>query len=274
MADFLAIDAGGTKTEFLLGDESRQLARVRTGSIKRLRVSEAEATRHLDEGLRQLREASGVSLDAVCRTCVGTAGETAPLVVQWLRESLMQRVGGELIIVGDVEIALDNAFEDEPGVLIIAGTGSNVAGRGRDGSVARAGGWGPALGDEGSGYRIGHRALQAAMRAVDCGRATELLDAILSEWKLKDICNLVEYANTRPFPDFSSLARTVAQTALNGDSLALEILESEGAALAEVALIVFRKLQAGAESPQWIPRCALAGSILENVLPVRNALEQ
>ena len=273
MAIFLAIDAGGTKTEFLLGDGACQLGRARARSIKRIRVSEAEAIQHLDDGLLQLTIASGVTLDQISCTCVGTAGETVPLVVQWLRKSLSERVAGELVIVGDVEIALDSAFGDDPGVLILAGTGSNVAGRGKNGEIVRAGGWGPALGDEGSGYRIGHRALQATVRAIDTGRSTELFHAVLNEWKLDSIHDLVEFANSRPFPDFSSLAQVVAQAAGNGDSLAMEILEAEGLALAEVALIVLRKLQAEPEQAQWLPRCAVAGSILEKVLPVRRALQ-
>ena len=65
---------------------------------------------------------------SVTRTCIGTAGENVPLVKDWLRESITARVGGELLILGDVEIALDAAFPGRAGVLVLAGTGSNVVG--------------------------------------------------------------------------------------------------------------------------------------------------
>src|SRR5216683_1892341 len=101
MSFFLALDAGGTKTDYVLADETRELARVRTG----------------------------ISMTQVTRTCVGTAGETVPLVKDWLRESISARVGGGLLILGDVEIALEAAFPGRAGVLVMAGTGSNVVGR-------------------------------------------------------------------------------------------------------------------------------------------------
>jgi glucosamine kinase len=74
-----------------------------------------------------LTKASGVPMSAVLRTCIGTAGETVPLVADWLRHTVAERVGGGLLLLGDVEIALDAAFRGGPGVLILAGTGSNAA---------------------------------------------------------------------------------------------------------------------------------------------------
>jgi glucosamine kinase len=51
MSYFLAIDAGGTKTDCLLADDYRELARVRTGTIKRMRGDEAECAANLDSAL-------------------------------------------------------------------------------------------------------------------------------------------------------------------------------------------------------------------------------
>ena len=110
MSFFLALDAGGTKTDYVLADETRELARVRTGTIKRMRVDAATACRNLESALAELSAQTGISMTSVTRTCVGTAGETVPLVTDWLRESITARVGGELLILGDVEIALDAAF--------------------------------------------------------------------------------------------------------------------------------------------------------------------
>jgi glucosamine kinase len=99
---FLALDSGGTKTDYVLADETRELARVRTGTIKRMRTDAETAAQNLDSALRQLSAVSGVSMHSITRTCVGTAGEGVPLVANWLRAAIMSRVSGELLLLGDV----------------------------------------------------------------------------------------------------------------------------------------------------------------------------
>ena len=102
MAYFLAIDAGGTKTDYLLAGEDRVLARARSGTIKRMRTDSGTATANLESGLRQLVADSGIPMSDVASTCVGTAGNTVPLVTDFLRAELGARVGGELLVLGDV----------------------------------------------------------------------------------------------------------------------------------------------------------------------------
>ena len=75
MSFFLALDAGGTKTDYVLADETRELARVRTGTIKRMRTDAETAAQNLDSALRQLTALSGVPMHSITRTCVGTAEE-------------------------------------------------------------------------------------------------------------------------------------------------------------------------------------------------------
>ena len=57
MAYFLALDIGGTKTDYLLADETRELARVRTGTIKRMRIDASTAIANLDQALSELTAA-------------------------------------------------------------------------------------------------------------------------------------------------------------------------------------------------------------------------
>ena len=271
MALYLAVDAGGTKTDYLLADGATELARVRGHSIKRLRVSAKAATAHLDAALGELQAGTGVPLHLVRRTCVGTAGNTVPLVRDWLRSAFAERVGGELLLMGDVEIALDAAFPGGAGVLALAGTGSNVAGRGSDGVMTTAGGWGPALGDEGSGHRIGHEALRALFRARDAGRPTALFDAALHFWQLASEADLVEHANRTLPPDFSSLTAIVLRCAEQGDEVAREVLRQQGEELGLQVSLVLRRLLRNMPSAEP-PPLAFAGSILENVAPVRESL--
>jgi glucosamine kinase len=272
MAFFLAVDAGGTKTDFVLADENRELARARTGTIKRMRVDAATAEQNLDRALAELTAQTGVALNTVASICVGTAGESVPLVADWIRAEFAARGGGRLLLLGDVEIALDAAFPGAPGVLVLAGTGSNVAGRAADGKVTTAGGWGPALADQGSGHRIGHEALRALFLARDEGRESLMLQAVMEEWRLSSVDDLIAYSNRSPAPDFSRLAETVLACAQQGDAVALSVLQGEGEALAHLASLVIHRLQRSTANASWTPSVAFAGSILEKIAPVREAV--
>ena len=272
MSFFLALDAGGTKTDYVLADETRELARVRTGSIKRMRVDAATASQNLDSALTQLSAQTGVSMASITRTCIGTAGESVPLVRDWLQAAFSARVGGGLLILGDVEIALEAAFPGRAGVLAMAGTGSNVVGRTNGGLLLTAGGWGPALADQGSGHRIGLESLRAIFLAKDQERQTLLLSAVMEFWKLPSLDSLIEYGNSQPAPDFSKLTGIVVRCAELGDEIALAVLQQQGEELAYLVRLVIRRLRLASNEPDWTPRIAFTGSILENVALVRDAL--
>jgi len=272
MAFFLAVDAGGTKTDFVLADEVRTLARHRTGTIKRLRADSDTALRNLEEGLQALQQQSGVTMEQITRTCVGTAGETVPLVADFLRETITPRVNGELLLLGDVEIALDAAFRGGPGVLVLAGTGSNVAGRTPSGNLSTTGGWGPALSDQGSGHAIGLRGLRSIFLAIDEDRSTLLRESVMQFWNIPSIDLLVEFANSTPPPDVSQLTRLVHSAAEQGDKVAQEVLQIEGQELAYLARLLIRRMRRIQDDPGFTPSVAFAGSIMERVLPVRKSL--
>jgi glucosamine kinase len=272
MSFFLALDAGGTKTDYLLADETRELARVRTGTIKRMRVDAATACHNLESALTQLSAQTGVSMASITRTCIGTAGESVPLVRDWLQSSFSASVGGGLLILGDVEIALEAAFPGRAGVLALAGTGSNVLGRTSGGLLITAGGWGPALADQGSGHRIGLESLRATFLAKDEERQTLLLSAVMDFWELSSLDSLVEYANSRPAPDYSKLTEVVVRCAELGDETALAVLRQQGEELAYLVRLVIRRLRLASNEQEWTPPIAFTGSILENVAQVRDAL--
>jgi glucosamine kinase len=272
MSFFLALDAGGTKTDYVLADETRELARVRTGTVKRMRVSGATASQNLESALTQLSAQTGISMASITRTCIGTAGESVPLVRDWLQASFDARVGGGLLILSDVEIALEAAFPGGAGVLAMAGTGSNVLGRSNGGLLITAGGWGPALADQGSGYRIGVESLRAIFLAKDEGRQTLLLPAVMEFWELSSLEGLVEYANSVPAPDFSKLTEVAVGCAELKDEVALAVLGQQGEELAYLVRLVIRRLRLAANEPEWTPPIAFTGSILENVALVREAL--
>ena len=270
MGLFLAIDAGGTKTRCILADETRTLGQAATGSVKLMRVGEAEASARLRGMLTEVALSAGVPLSEVTQTCIGLAGLTIEAVREWAQKQISDVVGGNLLLAGDEEIAIDGAFRGGSGILIIAGTGSNVLGRAADGAMYRAGGWGPAIGDEGSGYWIGHEALRAGFWAKDRGVTTTLLTEIAQLWGAKSIGEIVEIANERPGPDLPALAPMVVRCADAGDELAAAVLERAGVELAEqVALVALKMKESG---PQRTIDAAYTGSVLEHISQVRSAM--
>jgi glucosamine kinase len=272
MPFYLGLDVGGTKTEYVLADETRELARVLTGSIKRSRVDAETATRNLDEALANLSSRTGVSMQSIAQTCIGTAGSVLKVVTEWMREAFAQRVSGPLLLVDDVEIALDAAFFGGPGVLIMAGTGSNVAGRTSAGAITKVGGYGPPLADQGSGHRIGYQGLRDLFLSIDEEKPTLLLQAILQHWKLASIEELIGYANRIPSPDFSQLAPVVTACAAQGDAIAQNVLHREAEELAHLGYLAIERLRRADTRKDWVPDIAFTGSILKNVPPVRDGI--
>jgi N-acetylglucosamine kinase-like BadF-type ATPase len=270
MGLFLAIDAGGTKTRCLLADEKRILGRAVTGSVKLMRVGEAEASTRFRAMLTEVSATAGTSLSNVTQTCIGLAGLSIEAVREWAEREIADTISGNLLLVGDEEIAFDAAFRGGPGILIIAGTGSNVLGRAADGAMYHAGGWGPALGDEGSGFWIGQEALRAGFWAEDRNISTTLLKEIGEFWGTKSLGEIVEKANARPGPDFPELAPIVVRCAEKGDELAAAVLERAGIELAEqVALVAVKMKESGGKRKV---DAAYTGSVLEHITQVRSAM--
>ncbi len=270
MGLFLAIDAGGTKTRCLLADDERVLGQAATGSVKLMRVGQEDASARLRAMLDEAALVAGVKLGDVTRACIGLSGFSIEAVREWAEREVGELVGGRLLLCGDEEIALDAAFRGGPGVLVIAGTGSNVLGRAADGTLYGAGGWGPALGDEGSGHWIGVEALRAGVWAIDRGIATMLLADIREFWEIDSLGELVERVNMQPAPDFAALAPVVAQCAEQGDEMAAAVLDRAGAELAEQVALVALKMQESGEAGSL--KLACTGSVLEQIARVRSAM--
>lgn len=262
MRFFLAMDAGGTKTECWLADEERVLAQVTGENVKLMNVGEEEATARLRNLLHDVSASAGVSLDDVTRTCIGIAGISSEGVRGWLENTIRTMVSGELIVTGDDEIAMWAAFSEKPGVLVIAGTGSRVVGRCSNGTRVQAGGWGPMLGDEGSGHWIGIEVIRSALRARDRGLPSSLMKEVSAVWEVGSVGALIAKANQQPRADFAVLAETVVACAAKGDALAISVLERAGEELAAQVGVVFSKMLAAGCASGDLRRVAFAGRVL------------
>jgi glucosamine kinase len=240
---YLGIDGGGTKTTCAVGDESRLLATSVTGPSNIVRVGEAQARQSLQQCVRQACAAAGIGPDQVAHTCVGGSGASRPELAEMVRRFLAEIISTPIDVVGDMQIALEAAFQEGPGVIVIAGTGSIAYGRDRQGMTARAGGWGFAIGDEGSAHWIGREAVRAVLRASDRSQEiplhSEFAAALCETWKATSLTELARIANSVPPPDFATLFPIVSTSK---DSLAAQILANAGKELAQIATVVIDRL--------------------------------
>jgi len=265
---FLGIDAGGSKTICVAGDETSVLATQVTEGSNVIRWGEAKARSQLQEAMRRTCARAKVNLSEVRRVCVGMAGVARPTIASVVKGIVAEIYSGEIEVVGDMVIALEAAFGKDPGVIVIAGTGSIAYGRNKHGHTARAGGWGFAVSDEGSGHWVGRAAVSAVMRAQDEDEAspTGLALKILEGWQLTTLEELVRAANRSPAADFSSLFPHVLAAAEAGDGIARSVLTQAGAELAGLAKIVIGRCFEDALS---IP-VAMSGGVFRNSALVRN----
>ena len=243
MPYYLGIDGGGTKTTCAVGDETRLLAAATGGPSNIVRVGEAQVRESLHRAVHQACAASGIAPRQVVRTCIGGSGAARPELAAIVRRVLAEILPTPIDVVGDMEIALQAAFDDAPGVIVIAGTGSIAYGRDKMGKTLRAGGWGFEIGDEGSAHWIGRAAVITLLRTSDRDgdkvASSSLAKALYKTWGVSSLSDLARAANSVPTPDFAALFRTVVASE---DELAREVLGKGGRELADVAAVVIRRL--------------------------------
>lgn len=150
------------------------------------------------------------------------------------------------LVVHDAVTNLLGASAGQPGIVVIAGGGAVAYGITEDGHSWAAGGWGYAMGDEGSGYNIGKAAVNGVFRALD-GRdpPTQLVDHILRHFQVATPVELkyAILAGGIGFQDIANLPPLVARIAARGDTTAQRILQEAGQHLAEAVIAVARALK-------------------------------
>jgi glucosamine kinase len=216
----VGVDGGGTKTRVIVADmKGKTLARAEgTGSAVR--------QGHEDEAAETIAQTIDVAMQKANRdgarisVCVvGVAGGGQERAQQALWSALARRrIADDIVVQADATSAIDDAFGDGPGVMIISGTGSAAFGRSPDGRLERCGGWGPSFGDEGSGGWLGRRALGVVAAAYD-GREPEtaLLGAILTATECESPEQLIKWAVDATPAKYATLVPVISQVAASGD---------------------------------------------------------
>jgi len=269
----VGVDGGGSKTKAIVADEHGRELATATGPGSAVRPGEASHSADvIAQVVREALAACEREGETPAVLCAGLAGAGREGERMAVREALVRlEVADHVMVEPDAQIALEDAFADGPGILIVSGTGSSCFGRSPAGSFARCGGWGPNIGDEGSGAWIGKKALSVVTAAVD-GREpdTTLLPAVLTALELEDSDGLIPWAAHATPAALARLASTVITVAATGDQRANTILAMAAEELVTHVRALARQLFVDERAS--IP-VALAGGLMERGSFLRKLVE-
>lgn len=256
---YVGIDAGGSTTICLVGDDASILARGTAGPANPTLV-----------GVDGFRAAIGASMEAAVRDLpaapigvawLGVAGSGRPAVHAELRTAALEALGAERVEISHDARLLLAAADLDHGIGLVAGTGSSAYGLAEDGRELRVGGWGHLLGDEGGGHDIAVRGLRAVSAAVDGRGPRTALEAILAgRLGVDDARDLRE--RLYPAPPVSEVARLAEAVlrAADDDTVAAAIVDT---AVGDLAALVDACAERLFPAPRGEPvPVVLAGGLL------------
>ena len=246
---WLGVDGGGTNCRAaIIGDGGEVIGEGRAEAANHIRVGMETAINHVVEAVAQASQQAGVELPEITAACIGLAGVSHPdhhrLMLAALKEALPI---SDITLDTDARVALAGATGNKAGVVIIAGTGSIACGINSRGRFARAGGWGPAMGDEGSGSYIGRRALESVVMSYDYrGEPTSMMEPILRHFGVSSPPELPPVIYDDPdsaMREIAQLSKIAVEAAQKGDKVARGILKDAAKELAVATIAVIEQLR-------------------------------
>ena len=244
----IGADGGGTHTKLVLSDEmGRVLSFAEGGAVNYNAIGLAAARENLFDAAESMLSSVGQSLEHCGCFCVGSSALDAPADAAQTAAFCGNRFDPTRCLMdSDAWVSLIAASEGRSGILMIAGTGA--MGTASDGLGHRftGGGWGYLLGDSGSGFDIGRRALLAAAEAEEGGLQTRLRERFLRRFGVDSIRSLIPLLYAPDFrpSDLAALAPEADAAASEGDPVAQDILRT--AAISSAAVCSYLHAQSGA----------------------------
>jgi len=246
---FLGVDGGQGSTTAVIGDQTgKVLGRGEAGPCNHVESDRGreKLVAAVTESLGKAAAAAGLTREVAFEAAVfGMSGgpeDKREVIASLVRTRMLE-------VTDDARIALLGATGGEPGIIVIAGTGSIAMGRNAEGRVVRAGGWGYIFGDEGSGFDLVRQALRASLRAEEgWGPSTtlsaRLLGAAAAGSAPGSVNELLHMFYTRDWPRdrVAGLAPLVEQAAVEGDTVARSLLQQAAQQLAALAASVRTQL--------------------------------
>jgi len=260
---YLGIEGGGTHTVALLADARGEIVRrAEFGPANILLLSDRQFLARLQEIKRAFAD-----LPAPVSICVALAGAHGEPEFKRVRAGTAKVwPKTPLKATHDLETALASGDSLKPSrkaiparVLVLSGTGSCFLGKTADGRTARFGGWGHVIGDKGSGYEIGLRALKACSFYFDRdGRWTRLGERILRALNFNHPEDLIPWSPHAHKSEVARLAKEVFAAKKERDPIAKDILDGAVSSLAKDAVSCAKKLVPKGTKVEFV----FAGSVL------------
>jgi N-acetylglucosamine kinase-like BadF-type ATPase len=265
------LDGGGTKTAMEVRSlDGEVLLRCEAGGLNYNSRTEEELKHTLKELTDPLSHLEG-GLSGCDILCLSTAGISNPKAKEFFESVLRQSgISCQTIFVGDHVGALYGSLGKGEGMILISGTGSICYGRNKDGTEARAGGWGHLIDDEGSGYAIGRDILSAAVRSYDKrSRDSILFPMVIKTIGGATIQDIIEFTyQAASKKEISALAPLLSEALLQRDEEAAAIALKAANELVKLVLPVAKQLRL--EQGE----IALSGGILLHCREIRQEVEQ
>ncbi|KXG78436.1 Glucosamine kinase GspK [Fervidicola ferrireducens] len=248
MSYIVGVDAGGSKIEVLALDLEKNTATSfileRPGNV--LVAGKTKALESIIETVKRVSEQQEKTSSECLGIYVGVAGAGSEKVRQKISQALKSLgLAKKIFVEADFKIALAGAAGEPRGLVVISGTGSIAYGVNEKGKEVVVGGWGHLVGDEGSGYYIGQRAIKEAIKYYEgCGGSKGIYEEVLSYFGLEDLTKIKPILYSENFSKdlIAGLAIRVGRLGDEGEKTALKILKEAGKSLAEIANCAIKRL--------------------------------
>jgi N-acetylglucosamine kinase-like BadF-type ATPase len=274
----ICIDGGGTKTRGVLFSGNDNIAELTFGTTRIGTIGFGEACeRTLNMIIELCKSANIDKITEIDVIVVGLAGawldnekKRAMHLIKTLASTSNNKIN-DLIVTSDAEIAMEGAFNGANGVITIVGTGSiGLAKYDDDKPVARCGGWGIELDDEGSGAWVGREGITAVVRSLDGrGIKTILTDKLITEiprFNISEPRTIVSVYNDKLF-EYQNITPLVMECATEGDEVCADIIQRASKHLAELPISLIKHFEI-----QKVD-VALMGGIIDNDTLLGNMLK-
>ncbi|MGO4729960.1 BadF/BadG/BcrA/BcrD ATPase family protein [Paenibacillus sp. 2KB_22] len=264
----IGMDGGGSHTRVAVADQNgRLLSYVQKGGCSRYHDIHAE--QNVLEGIAEAITQAGLKSDQIAAIQAGMAGLNRPEDTLWA-EALIARTGiiGKISAVNDTHIAHTAAFDGEPGIVAIGGTGSLILGRTEQGAWLR-------------NDQFGHYAPTAArflaydtVHSILAGRYElqdeEWIEQVLTYWQVSSVRELAAlgvsgfaYNQQATNRRFGQMAPLVTEAAVRNIPLAVRVCDSA----ADTAVVGILMLASCFDQPTV--SMAMTGSCLSSPYMVR-----
>lgn len=227
---FLGVDGGGTKTEFLIIDENGKMLARNLHPTSHYKQTSFDNFQHvIESGVNEVCSQLNISISDLTYSFIGIPGYGEMVAdVSKLEEIVLNILGSSNFKCGnDSEVAWTGSLACQPGINLVAGTGSIGFGHDKNNNMDRVGGWGDLIGDEGSAHWLSLKMLEIFTKQAD-GRLdkTALYNIVRDSLNLKEdfeILDLVLNKYERKRDKIASLAYLVYEAAKVGDSYAINL---------------------------------------------------